>query len=171
MNNMKPQYLIIHHTATSRDRTTFEAVKKNHIAKGWGNIGYHFFINGKGNLYGFPQARGQDQVGAHCRADGMNYKSLGIALTGNFNIEDPTKEQLDILNKLVQQLKQYWTIPKENVLGHKEVAGSQTACPGKNLMPFIIGLREESSCENCDKIKEELKVANNKLDKIKEIIL
>jgi len=166
---MIPTYLIIHHTATSRDNTTFEAVKGNHIHRGWGNIGYHFFINGKGVLYGYPEARGQDQRGAHCIADNMNAKSIGIALTGNFEIEQPSTEQLLTLSNLISQLREAWDIPKENVLGHNEVKGAKTACPGRNLIPYINGLKKE--CESCNELKEELKVANNKLNKIKDILL
>lgn len=144
---MKPEYLIIHHTATSRDTTTFEAVKKNHIAKGWGNIGYHFFIISDGSLYGYPEARGQDQVGAHCRADGMNFKSIGICLTGNFETEMPSDEQILTLRNLIKDLQKAWDIPMANILSHKEVTGSKTLCPGKNLMPIIDSIRNPAPDE------------------------
>jgi len=119
----KPKYIIVHHTATLRDHTTFEAIDNNHKERGWGGIGYHFFINSKGNLYGYPQARGQDQVGAHCRANGMNYKSIGIALAGNFQKETPNEVQLTVLKNLLDDLRKTWNIPAKNVLGHCEVAG------------------------------------------------
>ncbi|KKL45151.1 hypothetical protein LCGC14_2358550 [marine sediment metagenome] len=145
---MKPTYLIIHHTATSRDKTTFAAVKKYHIKKGWGNIGYHFFIESDGTLYGYPQARGQDQVGAHARADGMNYKSIGIALTGNFQMEEPKPEQIKTLNRIVKDLMKVWKIPKKNILGHREVKGALTVCPGDNLIPYIKELRADVKDSN-----------------------
>ena len=136
---MKIKYLIIHHTATSRDRTTFEAVKRYHISKGWGDIGYHFFITADGVLH---EGRKQDKVGAHCRASGMNYKSLGIALTGNFQIEHPTEKQLETLKGIVSQLKKIWDIPIENILGHRQVKEAKTVCPGNNLIMFVESLRE-----------------------------
>jgi len=134
---MKPRYLIVHNTATLRDHTTFEAVNNYHKRLGWGKIGYQFLINGKGNLYGYPQARGQDEVGAHTKADGMNYKSIGIALTGNFQREHPSKIQLTVLKNLLDDLRKAWKIPAKNVLGHREVKEAKTACPGDNLMTFI----------------------------------
>jgi len=166
---MIPIYLINHHTATARDTTTFASIKAGHIRRGWHNIGYHFFIDGKGNLYGYPQARGQDQVGAHAKKP-MNQMSLGICLAGNFEIEQPSKEQLNTLKNLIFELQAQWNIPNENILGHGEVKGAKTLCPGKNFMPFIIGLREKNDCKNCEKLRKELKVANNKLIKIKEIV-
>ena len=180
---MKQKYLIIHHTATARDTTTFEAVKKNHISKGWGNIGYHFFIEANGSLFGYPQARGQDQVGAHCRADGMNYKSLGIALAGNFETEVPTEKQIETLTNLIVILQKAWDIPNENILSHNEVKGSKTLCPGKNLIPTIESLRNPAPDEQNELLKTikelrrengQLKVKNarlnEKLKKTREVI-
>ena len=180
---MKPEYLIIHHTATSRDTTTFEAVKKYHISKGWGNIGYHFFIEANGSLFGYPEARGQDQIGAHCIADGMNYKSLGICLTGNFETEVPTKEQVKTLTNLIVILQKAWDIPNENILSHNEVKGSKTLCPGKNLIPTIESLRNPAPDEQNELLKTikelrrengPLKVKNarlnEKLKKTREVI-
>lgn len=137
---MKPKFLIIHHTATNRDTTTFEAVKKNHISRGWGDIGYHYFITPKSVYSG----RAKDLVGAHCKADDMNFKSLGICLTGNFQNETPAQFQLDELTELANELCGKYSIPKDNILGHKEVQGAATACPGNNLLPFVKSLRVTS---------------------------
>jgi len=166
---MKPKYIIIHHTATDRDHTTFEAVKKYHISKGYGNIGYHFLITADGVLHGYPEARGQDIVGAHCRADGMNYKSIGICLTGNFEKQQPIEKQLSTLRNLVDQLKKEWNIPTENVLGHKEVKGAKTVCPGTHLTTFIKTIRKIDGYNESEATKEllrtikELRVANGQL--------
>jgi N-acetylmuramoyl-L-alanine amidase len=94
---LKPEdikYLIIHHSATPRDTTTFEAIRNYHIKQnGFWEIGYHYFIDGRGKLY---DGRPKNYIGAHCVADNMNYKSLGICLAGNFTEEKPTSEQLNI---------------------------------------------------------------------------
>jgi len=82
--DLKPEsikYLIVHHTATARDTTTFDAVKKYHISKGWGDIGYHYFITADGKIW---PGRAENIVGAHASSSDMNFKSLGICLTGNF---------------------------------------------------------------------------------------
>jgi len=163
---MTPKYLIIHHTATSRDKTTFMAVKNHHIRKGWGNIGYHFFISGNGSLYGYPEARGQDRIGAHCIADSMNYKSIGIALTGNFEKEYPSEKQLKTLINLIIDLKKVWDIPMSNVLGHKEVKGASTACPGKYLMMFLSMVRR--SIKNEEALNNVLELLERSIKIIEE---
>jgi len=66
----------------------------------------------------------------------------GIALTGNFQIEHPTEKQLATLRGIVDQLKKIYKIPTENILGHKEVSGAQTACPGTHLLTFIKTIRK-----------------------------
>ena len=134
---MTPSWLIIHHTATDRDTTTFSGVKNYHISKGWGDIGYHWFIT-TNRVY---KGRAENVVGAHCRADGMNFKSLGICVAGNFMKEDPVGWQINRLNKLVKELQNKYNIPKSNILGHREVNGASTACPGNNLMPHIVEMR------------------------------
>jgi len=104
----KVDYLIIHHSATPRDKTTFEAVRRYHIQKGWGDIGYHFFITADGTIH---KGRKEEDVGAHCRASGMNFKSLGICV-------------------------KYLILP-DHILGHCEVPGARTLCPGENLLEWV----------------------------------
>jgi N-acetyl-anhydromuramyl-L-alanine amidase AmpD len=71
------------------------------------------------------------QNGAHCKADGMNEKAVGIALVGNFDYDKPTPNQLRSLSFLLSVLRKYYHIPSANVLGHCEVPGAKTECPGK----------------------------------------
>jgi len=136
---MTPQYLIIHHSASARDTTTFASVKAYHISKGWGDIGYHYFITPSMCHSG----RGEDVVGAHCIADGMNFKSLGICLAGNFENETPTDWQVNRLKQLIKELQNKYNIPNKNILAHREVSGAATACCGKNLLPIVIKIRGE----------------------------
>lgn len=137
----KIQYLIIHHTATSRDRTTFAAVKRYHISKGWGDIGYHYFITSDGKVW---PGRPENKVGAHARSSGMNLKSLGICLTGNFMNEIPTDMQLSSMKDLLVRLQDKYNIPVKNILGHQEIPAS-TACPGTNFLKWIVDFRKNIS--------------------------
>ena len=166
---MIPSFLIIHHTATERDKTSFEAVKQNHINLGWGDIGYHYFITPRK----VHKGRAEDIVGAHCKADGMNFKSLGICLTGNFQTEEPTGFQVSELEKLTKELRERYQIVKENILAHKEVAGAATACPGNNLMPIIKEIRngEEkvATQKEMDDLRNERDENHNKYITMKDI--
>ncbi|PIP75453.1 hypothetical protein CO134_01165 [Candidatus Kuenenbacteria bacterium CG_4_9_14_3_um_filter_39_14] len=139
--DLKPEsikYLIVHHTATARDTTTFDAVKKYHISKGWGDIGYHYFITADGKIW---PGRAENIVGAHASSSDMNFKSLGICLTGNFMDEVPTEAQLSSLKDLVIKLQTKYNIQISNVLGHQEIPAS-TACPGTNLLKWVQDFRK-----------------------------
>jgi N-acetylmuramoyl-L-alanine amidase len=131
LNN--PEYIIIHHSATTQgDAETF---RRAHMAKGWRDIGYHYVI-GNGTYSGDGEVetgRPENESGAHCSADGMNFKSIGICLVGNFDIDKPTPAQKESLEKLCRDIMERHKIPVLKVLGHGEVKGAATNCPGKNF--------------------------------------
>jgi N-acetyl-anhydromuramyl-L-alanine amidase AmpD len=128
-----PEYIIIHHSATTQgDAETF---RRAHRAKGWRDIGYHYVI-GNGTYSGDGEVetgRPENESGAHCSADGMNFKSIGICLVGNFDIDKPTPAQMEALEKLCRDIMERHKIPASRVLGHGEVKGAATNCPGKNF--------------------------------------
>jgi len=129
------EFIILHHSATARDKTTFESIKNYHIALGWGDIGYNFLITGDGKIH---KGRKISVAGAHCIADKMNYKSIGVCLTGNFQTaEKPSSPQLASLEILLYILEDLYNIPKAKILGHLEVQGSSTVCPGNHLLNWL----------------------------------
>lgn len=136
------RHLIVHHTATARVATDFEGVKKYHVeGRGWDDIGYHFFISSDGEV---RAGRSENVVGAHCKADDMNRKSLGICVAGHFDLEAPAIVQLTALASLLRQLMAKYEIPAERVLGHGEVTGSDTSCPGAVLRQWVAIFRKET---------------------------
>ncbi|MDD5566119.1 MAG: N-acetylmuramoyl-L-alanine amidase [Candidatus Omnitrophica bacterium] len=130
----KWKYIIVHHTATEEGNALF--VNRIHNAKGWQGIGYHFIIDngtsGKevGHIEASPRWIKQ-QNGAHCQASGMNYRGIGVCLVGNFSRERVSEKQLDSLVYLVNMLRNYYRIPMQNIIGHGQVPGARTECPGK----------------------------------------
>ncbi len=136
-------FLIVHHTATSRDLTTAEAVRRYHVeSRGWGDIGYHYFIEADGRL---RKGRPDNVRGAHCRADEMNGKSLGICLAGHFDLEPPTIEQMITLAALLKALMSKYEVPAGKVLGHCEVPGTDTSCPGEVMREWVKIFRAENA--------------------------
>lgn len=127
----KPECVIVHHTAVSYDKNPdqFEATKRYHISKGWGDIGYHYEINKAGKIYA---GRKETTEGAHCYQNGLNTKSIGICLDGNFDIELPTKEQTEALRKLLNDVCSRWNIPADKVYPHRKFA-TYKSCYGKKL--------------------------------------
>lgn len=123
---MKPEYIIIHHSGNPK--STFKSVDEYHRSKGWGGCGYHYFIEKSGKVY---QGREENEIGAHCKSDRMNYKSIGICLAGDFTKYSPNGKQMKSLEKLVLEFEQKYKIDRRNnVLGHNEVKEAKTACPG-----------------------------------------
>ena len=135
--------IIIHHSASSKNKTTVDDINNWHKVR-WPDfksslgywIGYHFVITGDGKL---TQTRRSNELGAHCIP---NEGKVGICLTGNFDIEEPNKEQLNSLTALLEQLKKEYNLEDKNIFGHCEK--SQTACPGKNLVKWIYLNRQVS---------------------------
>ena len=130
MKKSTPLFIIIHHTAISYKKTPvqFDIVDRYHRSLGWGKIGYNYLIEMDGTI---RIGRKENEIGAHCRSDKMNYRSMGIALAGNYNSEVPTSAQLRALETLVLLLENRYNIDRATrVLGHQEVKGAKTSCPG-----------------------------------------
>ncbi|MBU1134441.1 MAG: N-acetylmuramoyl-L-alanine amidase [Candidatus Omnitrophica bacterium] len=130
----KWKYIIIHHSATDVGNSL--AFHESHRLRGWKTVGYHFIIdNGTkdkqdGQIEVSPRWLKQ-QDGAHCNASGMNKKGIGICLVGNFNEQRVSEKQMESLIYLINRLKKYYRIPIRNIVGHGQVSGAKTECPGK----------------------------------------
>lgn len=132
-----PQNIIVHHTAISRAKNPaqFDAVNRYHKDKGWGMIGYQYLIEADGTV---KKGRRENQTGAHTSQKWMNVRSIGICLTGNFDIEEPTLEQVKALHSLVVQLQNKYNIPVKKVFPHRHFA-KYKSCWGKLLPDDILG--------------------------------
>jgi N-acetylmuramoyl-L-alanine amidase len=129
------QWIVIHHSATRTGNA--EVFDGAHRARGMINgLAYHFVIdNGTdGKADGFIEtgARWIKQMhGGHCRQAYINEQGIGICLVGDFSHEQPTPRQLDSLIILVRGLQEQFHIPDDHVLGHGEVIGEFSECPGR----------------------------------------
>ncbi len=129
-------HIALHHTATASDNAaSIDRFHRN--IRGWANgLGYHFVIgngsrSGDGEIEVGHRWRRQ-LVGAHCQADDMNRKAIGICFVGNFETgPGPTDAQVLAGIGLVRYLARRFSIPPENILGHREVPGGDTLCPGR----------------------------------------
>ncbi|HNW39768.1 MAG TPA: N-acetylmuramoyl-L-alanine amidase [Candidatus Omnitrophota bacterium] len=127
------EYIIIHHSAT--DEGSSLNLNELHKRRGWAGIGYDFVIDngtgGKeiGQIEVSPRWIKQEK-GAHCQASDMNSKGIGICLVGNFSEERVPAKQMDSLVYLVNILRKYYKIPVKHIIGHGQVPGAKTECPG-----------------------------------------
>ena len=130
-------HIVIHHTATHQGNAF--SIDQIHQKRGfWNGLGYHFIIgNGTGGKIDGQIEIGprwiKQQHGAHANANNMNKVGIGISLIGNFSQSYVSRAQLDSLVYLVQVLQDYYGIPKSRVIGHRDVPGKNTECPGTNF--------------------------------------
>ncbi|MGL5575918.1 MAG: peptidoglycan recognition protein family protein [Sarcina sp.] len=118
----KPNKIVLHHSAI--EDMNIDEVHEKHLENGWAGIGYHYFINKKGDIY---QGREENIIGAHVKDN--NIDTLGICLEGNLEKYLPTQEQNESILKLLEYLSFKYDI--EQLYGHRDLG--QTLCPGENL--------------------------------------
>lgn len=145
----KHEYIVVHHSITPRDlnadvteasfNTTHKGKEYPKSRSGW-YIGYHYVVFGDGEV---RQYRQDNETGAHCRENLMNFKGLGICMVGNFDREQPSKAQALATLKLIKQLQERYKIPSTNITLHRDHAlNSQgkpyKSCPGNNIPDDLI---------------------------------
>lgn len=134
--------IVVHHTGmvdkdgTEIDRdVTAEEVHEWHLNNGWAGIGYHYVIRKDGTI---ERGRPEEAVGAH--AEGHNWHTIGIHVSGTFNDHTPTKEQVESLARLVADICNRYELSIAVTCGHQYLCS--TDCPGtnlNNLLPTIRG--------------------------------
>ena len=136
--------LILHHSGTTT--CTPDGIHNSHVGNGWAGIGYHYLVRKDGTIY---RGRPEDTVGAH--AYGANNHSIGVCFEGNYQLEaEMPAAQLAAGQALVADIKRRWGITK--VIGHKDVAGSTTDCPGKYFpLAEMISGKTETATNNTTK--------------------
>ena len=127
--------IYVHHSALPIDKSLSE-IRKLHLARGFEDVGYHFIIDGKGEIL---QGRPIEEMGAHVKRD--NVESVGICVCGNFEEEQPLLSQIDALGKLISSLCQRFG--KLQILGHRDYSESDTLCPGRYLYQLLPELRSK----------------------------
>lgn len=120
------RYLVVHHSATTSGSP--QAFANHHVnTNGWPGIGYHFVIQPDGQVY---QTNDLNTISYHVKNN--NTKSIGICMTGNFDVGDsaPTQAQYSSLVSLLADLKSDLGTHL-NIVGHRDL--QVKACPGKNV--------------------------------------
>jgi len=94
-------HIIFHCSATRADCDySVEALRRDHIKRGFKGIGYHFYITRDGQTH---TTRPIEQAGAHCR--GHNRHSIGICYEGGLNPDgSPADTRTEAQRKAMHQL-------------------------------------------------------------------
>jgi LysM repeat protein len=133
--------------------------------RGWAHGGYNYVITGSGEVeYALDEKIAAYHAGFADpdNSEGLeqgqywNNHYLAVCLSGWFsqgrtyrdnagrtqpipnNFTSPGPAQMQSLLALLQQLRQKYNIPVENVRGHRELAGNATTCPGSTVDPAQI---------------------------------
>ena len=119
--------LVVHCSATRCDRHfSVEALRRSHLARGFADIGYHFYITRDGEIH---PGRPLEKAGAHCR--NHNAHSIGICYEGGLDAaccpkDTRTLEQRGSLLALLRELRRQF--PKALIVGHHDLNPAK-ACP------------------------------------------
>ena len=149
--------LVVHHTAlklAGDERSPTERMQALYIyhadKMGWGDIGYHFVIDEKGNIFEGRNG-GKNVIGGHLYCG--NSGTIGIALMGNFEVERPTQNQFRSLKQLLAYLANEYGLNLNGkvrfhgkltspIVGHKDAG--HTKCPGYNLDEVMPQIRSQT---------------------------
>jgi N-acetyl-anhydromuramyl-L-alanine amidase AmpD len=128
------RWIVIHHSATPHGSAA--AFDREHRAKGWDELGYHFVI-GNGTLSGNGAVEvgsrwAKQKWGAHAKTPDQQFNNfgIGICLVGNFDIDRPSDAQVRSLARLTAYLMKTYHISPDRVIGHGQT--KPTDCPGRN---------------------------------------
>ena len=122
---------IIVHCSATRDGENFEVaeIRKWHLARGFNDIGYHFYIDLYGEIH---KGRDISKIGAHCK--GHNRNSIGICYCGGVEADGKTPKdtrydcQKESLTAVLRTLKAMY--PNAVIHSHNDFANK--ACPSFN---------------------------------------
>ena len=143
------KWVTIHHdgldspmTETSMDASAarIEWIRCGHRGRGFSDIGYHYVIDRDGRVWEGRNLRWQ---GAHVSKH--NEQNIGILVMGNFDIQRPSQQQLDGMQRWVSTLLKRYRLEDGRVRTHGEWPGAKTACPGKHLQAAVANIRRKKT--------------------------
>ncbi|MFD6286583.1 peptidoglycan recognition family protein [Streptomyces sp. NPDC060205] len=164
------QTLTVHHTATANGdanpAATVRAMYHQHaVTNDWGDIGYHFLVDEKGEIYegrysgegGTPAHDANGKLVTAFHTGGYNAGNLGIALIGNLVKQGPTAAARAALTDLVRSLVRFHGVdPQARVTYTNPISGAKkevdeisghrdwlaTECPGAVMYGELAALRK-----------------------------
>lgn len=121
--------IIVHCSGSDNKRhDNISTMRKWHKAKGWNDVGYHYFIRKDGAL---EKGRSENTMGAHTK--GFNAQSIGVCLHG-LKEEKFTENQKDTLAKLIKEINSRYE-QKIDIIPHRTIANK--SCPVIDMMEFF----------------------------------
>lgn len=147
----KVDTIVIHYSATPIESDfTAADIDQMHRARGFREIGYHYFIRKDGTVEtgrDLSQA-GRFEVGAHSK--GENSSSVGVCYEGgvrhsdvNKGFDSRTPAQTAAMIKLIRELQDRFKGAK--VVGHRDMPYASTQCPGFDAGAWWAGVESQGA--------------------------
>jgi len=128
--------ILLHHTASNRASVDLATLRKG---SGPNRVSAHYLVAPGGTLYQLVQdSRAAWHAGVSSlygeTRPSVNLRSIGIELTNDGSGTTPfTEEQYRVLERLVPYLARTYRVPKQNILGHRDVAPGRKTDPADNF--------------------------------------
>jgi N-acetylmuramoyl-L-alanine amidase len=126
--------LVIHCSATRGDYSAAQ-IDRDHRARGWAGIGYHFVVRRSGQV---EDGRALTKTPAAQR--GYNKNSIAICMAGGIDrdgtpVDNFTARQYAALYTLVCELRERFDVL--NIVGHNQIPGVVKACPCFGVVRWV----------------------------------
>jgi N-acetylmuramoyl-L-alanine amidase len=122
--------VVVHHSANANPAWGVRECHDCHISEnGWNGIGYNYFIEQSGRVFCGRSDADRDYVGAHVA--GINSRSLGVCLDGDYSLQIPTVANVEVLARVVAMLLLRHRLTASAIRYHNELA--EKDCPGMNF--------------------------------------
>ena len=124
--------VVVHHSASGRNVTAANMASYHVNHHGWPGLAYHYVIAPDGNVY---KCNPISMLTYH--AKGGNTSGIGVCCLGNFEVHDVPDAQYQALDDLITGIMV--AMPQVvNVIGHRQVKGASTACPGARFTDAML---------------------------------
>ncbi len=156
--------LVVHHAGLvvqGDPRPPVERLRALHkyhaVNRGWGDIGYNFVVDENGQVYE-GRAGGKFVVGGHAYCN--NIGTIGIAVMGNFEMEQPSQAQAKGLKWLLHDLSMQYGLDLSRatqfhgkklaspIVAHRDLLS--TLCPGYHLYGAFADIVDHVRTGNLD---------------------
>jgi hypothetical protein len=99
--------------------------------RNWWDLPYHYLIDLNGNIYEGRDAKYAGETNTTYDPRGH----LLISAMGNFNLQEPTEDQIDAIAQMMAHAIQQYGLSVDDIYGHADWA--ETSCPGDHLQKYL----------------------------------
>lgn len=150
--------LALHHSAAPTGPASgapdrFRSMTRDHQARGWVDVAYHWGVDVDGNVYELRDERTAGDTSTGYDPAGW----LLVVCEGDFEKSAPPRAMLDAAADVFADGARRYGVSPDTLVGHRDLAA--TLCPGVNLQRELDGLRDQVARRLADGVT--LRVGND----------